>query len=273
MRDLAAASWLGTGQIQLNRVQASRNYGDGAWLIGDDVVVLNSAFHGNGLGLSSLGGNDLWADGLYIEHIFSSSAYVECTRAKGNTAYGIEIITGDITLNSVTATGNGWDDFYLEYDTLNIFDEPCREPKTVPDLPWQIVPITGGENIGLNCSVYAGTVLILPNGDEIRLPCPTIGDGNLTSVANNDLPGNLPEGNNYISSFSAQVVQSGVSLETLPASMTVSFLIPEDMLDADLVILYWNGTEWVEVAGAYKTDDDRFEVSVDFTGTFVLVSK
>ena len=270
---LAAGSWGGTGQINLENVQASNNYGDGAWLEGNDVVVRNSTFHNNGQGLAYPGGDDLWADGLYITDLGGSSAYLECVKANNNAAYGIEIYTSDITLNGITVSGNGWDNSYFESDTLSVLDNPCKSSKTLPDLPWQIVPITGGESIGLNCTTYAGTVLVLPNRDEIRLPCPTLGDANLTSVDDADLPDELPEENNFVSSFTAQVIKGGISLETLPASMIVSFVIPEEMLDADLAILYWDGAEWVEVAGAYKTADDRFEASVDFTGTFVLVRK
>jgi hypothetical protein len=270
---LTAASWAGSGQIQLDKVQASNNFGDGAWLIGDDVIVRKSTFHNNGLGQASLGSDVLWADGLYIEDLGGSSAYLKCVKANGNAAYGIEIITGDITLNSASAHGNGWDDFNLQSDTLDIFSEPCGNPKAIPDLPWQIVPVTGDENIELNCSAYIGTVLVLPNGDEIRLPCPTIGDASLTSLSDNDLPRGLTEGNSFVSSFTAQVVQGGVNLETLPAAMIVSFLVPDDMLDTDLAILYWNGSEWIEVAGGYLTTDGRFEASVNFTGDFVLVSK
>jgi len=269
-----AASWGGVGQIYLEDVQASSNYGDGAWLEGDDVVVLNSTFHFNGLGQASVGSDDLWADGLYIGALGGSSAsYLECVRANGNAAYGIDISSGDIVLNGVTAAGNGWDDFYFESDTLSIFNKPCREPKDNTDTTWQIVPVSGSASVGLNCTAYVGTVLVLPNGDEIRLPCPTIGEGSLEAVADNGLPGDLPDGNDYASSFTAQVIKGGVSLEILPASMIVSFVIPEEMLDAELSILYWNGSEWVEVAGAYKTADDRFEASVNYTGVFVLVSK
>jgi hypothetical protein len=268
---LAAGSWI--GQINLENVQASNNYGHGAILLSDNVVVRNSAFNNNGQGLPYLGGDLLWADGLGIEDVFGSSVHIECTRANNNAAFGIEIYTGDITLNNVTATGNGWDDFYFESDTMTVIDEACREVKVVLDLPWQIVPITGGESVGLNCSAYIGTILVLPNGDEIRLPCPTLGDASLTPVSENGLPGNLSEGNNFVSSFTAQVIKDGINLEPLPASMIVSFVIPEDMLDADLSILYWNGTEWAEVPGAYKTADGRFEASVNFTGTFILISK
>ena len=270
---LAAGSWGGTGQIYLENVQASNNYGDGAWLTGDDVVVRYSAFHNNGQGLAYLGGDDLWTDGLYIEDLGGSSAYLECVRANNNAAYGIEIITGDIILNGIITTGNGWDNTYFESDTLINLDNPCKNLKAIPDPPWQIVPITGSESIELNCTTYVGTILVLPNGDEIRLPCPTLGDASLTSVSDSDLPDKLPEENNFVSSFTTQVIKGGISLETLPALMIVSFVIPKDMPDADLAILYWNGDEWVEVAGAYKTADDRFEASVDFTGIFVLVSK
>jgi len=194
-------------------------------------------------------------------------------RANGNAAYGIEIYAENILLNGVTAAGNGWDDFYFESGTLNTLNNPCRTPKDTPDLIWQIVPITGGESVGLNCSAYAVTILVLPNGDEVRLPCPTIGEASLASVADTGLPSSLPEGSNHVSSFTAQVTHGGISLETLPAAMIVSFVIPEDMLDVNLAILYWDGSQWVEVAGAYKTTDDRFEASVNYTGVFVLVSK
>jgi len=272
---LAIASWEGVGQILLKNVQASSNYGDGAVLFGDDVLVYNSTFNNNGQYVFEPGIDVLYADGLYIETVSesaASSAYIRCVRANNNAAFGIDIFTGEITLNNAKASGNLWDDFNLGSDTLNILDEPCGKLKTIPNIPWQIIPIIGDESIELNCFAFAGTVLVLPNGDEIRLPCPTIGDATLNSVTDDNLPGSLPKNTNYVSALTAQVINGGIPLEALPAEMIISFLIPADMPDANLAIMYWNGGEWVEIAGGYKTADGRFEVSVNFTGSFMLVS-
>jgi len=55
--------------------------------------------------------------------------------------------------------------------------------------------------------------------------------------------------------------------------ITVSFVIPDNMEDADLAILFWDGSAWVEVTGGHNTGDGHFEASTNLTGTFVLVSQ
>jgi hypothetical protein len=53
----------------------------------------------------------------------------------------------------------------------------------------------------------------------------------------------------------------------------VSFLIPDGMQDAEFAILFWDGTQWVELEGNLSKDGLHFEVTTSFAGTFVLVTK
>lgn len=77
----------------------------------------------------------------------------------------------------------------------------------------------------------------------------------------------------------------GISSDAVFA--TISFVVPEKMKGSDLAILFWDGTNWVELSenryldgglfvnrgGHLSEDGQRFEVSVNFSGTFVLVQK
>ena len=268
---LTIINWGGEGKVLLKKIQSSANYGDGAIIIGDDVRISHSTFNNNGQYDS--GADDLYADGLYIEDTEGgpSSAYLKCVQANNNAAFGIEIYAEDTTLNSVFASQNIWDNFYLEHDSLTMLDDPCSSSKD--DKTWQIISVISGQSIQLNCTSYLGTILILPNKDLVRFPCPTLGQASLSSLAAENFPAPLPDGTSFVSALTAYVTKDGVGLVTLPKSMIVSFLLDDNMLNDDLAILYWGGTEWIELPDIYQTDNGRLEVASIYTGHFVLVKK
>jgi len=80
------------------------------------------------------------------------------------------------------------------------------------------------------------------------------------------LPGGLPQGWVYASGFAMELD------DTLSSQVSLSFVIPDGMSPDTLAILFWDGDEWTEVAGA-RTNAGRFEAQVDHPGTFVLVGR
>jgi hypothetical protein len=54
--------------------------------------------------------------------------------------------------------------------------------------------------------------------------------------------------------------------------MTISFVIPESKLNADLAVLFWNGSKWAEVEGAMM-ENSYLKAQVDFDGLFILIGR
>jgi hypothetical protein len=75
-----------------------------------------------------------------------------------------------------------------------------------------------------------------------------------------------------VSGFTTSVIKNGASSSPVESPINVSFTVPENMKNANLAILYWDGGKWVEVSG-HMTPDGHFEALTNLTGTFVLVSK
>ena len=122
------------------------------------------------------------------------------------------------------------------------------------------------QQVTLDCRLYAGTKLVLPNGDSALIPCPSGEFANLQSRSEASLPGELPEDWAYGSGLVLDLDQATGS------QVSLSFVIPDGVSTDTLAILFWDGSQWVEVAGATQRGD-RFETQVDHSGIFVLVSK
>jgi hypothetical protein len=88
-----------------------------------------------------------------------------------------------------------------------------------------VLHVTNGDAHPLDCSIYGGTVLILPNWDHVAIPCPIAGDASLTSVGTDRLPGELGDTYNYV---------SGLEIQVKPAldGIRVDFLIPPTEFDS-----------------------------------------
>jgi hypothetical protein len=150
------------------------------------------------------------------------------------------------------------------------------------DLP-SLLPVNGGEGNELDCALFRGTVLILPNGDSLTFLCPTQGNASIGPLGSDALPGDLPDGTTFVSAINSLL--TGGDNEPLPGNVTISFLIPDDLQDADFAILYWDGSGWVDLQEANFDDgrsvfnggsfsgDGHFEAITNFSGLFVLVTR
>jgi hypothetical protein len=141
-------------------------------------------------------------------------------------------------------------------------------------LPLHIVPVGGGEQIDLDCQSYSGTKPILPNGDQVTLPCPIKDQGMLTGKAQDQLPGPLNAPFGFASALDVQVIRNGETLPRVNVGMIIDFTIPAGMQAADFAILRWDadGAQWVEVPGI-RTGDGHFIANSNYTGVYVLVTK
>lgn len=108
-----------------------------------------------------------------------------------------------------------------------------------------------------------------------------VGLGNESGLV--DFSNSSDSGSQYIYWNGSSWVE--VTNQTFPF-MSLIFVVPEEMLGDDLAILYWNGVEWIELTdglqlgdgrsvglGGHLDDKLRFVATVNFTGTFVLVTK
>jgi hypothetical protein len=245
-----------TGNVTINNSDFSDNYDDdGAELeVDGNVLICNSAFSDNDL-------------------------------------YGLDAgnVDGDLTLSDVTFGGNGSGDYtYGGSGTLSVTSGvnciPAGGKKSATGgLPLHLVPVNEGDGpVDLDCELYSGTMLILSNGDSVTFKCSIVGSATLNRLTGDGLPGDLPEGVEFFSGMGAGHSPDG-SNTALDGLVVVSFVIPDD--SASFAILYWNGSEWVDlkdasfedgrevVNGGVKTGDGHFQAITNFSGTFVLVTK
>ncbi len=253
------------GNITLDRVTANGNGYDGANTMSfGDTVVVCSLFNENG-------DNGLVANGF-----------------------------GTVDLMGVSASGNGESDIYANgYAGTNQVTYQCKKVKNSdggdggPE-----IPVTG-ENSEDTCAIN-GAVLELANLDKAIFTglCPL--KAALVGEEEPTLPGTLPDGGVYVSSFTASVLQEGQVLDVLPAggSITISFNLTDEMKGKTLEIYYWDpgansgAGEWIVVpakgdetsftpfddtklvlSGGQDAGDGAFNAIVNFSGTFILVVK
>lgn len=238
-----------------------------------DITFFNVTANNNlnGLGFTSLG-----------------KVNIECSTITNNSMIGVTAFVNNLNFIGSNISNNGLD--YLTLGgVINIFDHGCNvstatgksKPTSGLGLPLNIV---FGNSANLDCELYSGTVLILPNGDKVTFNCP-IGDfATLERLENNVLPSAVPEEFEYASGIVTTTIPTGNDV-ALNGLVVVSFVIPEDIQGEDLTILYWDGIEWLDLDtatfedgrkifnGGYISEDGYFETLTNFSGHFVLVKK
>lgn len=227
---------------------------------------------------------------------------------QNNASYGIYAAPGPagvLTLSgAITFAANTNGDTFVD-----LFD-PCvpepPKPPEPPSLPVNVVevPDTGGTPVEVNCDDFSATVLILPNGDEVRYTCPGGGMFIIHHLNQGELPAPLAVGPRFVAAMGVDVSQDGAPkiVEEEGGYFLVTFQIPANMADEQFSILYWDPTaksgegDWIELprdrfrGESYplhpETPEDEMlilrgvrqqgntvTVKVNFTGTFVLVAR
>lgn len=294
-----------------------------------NITISNSIFNGNtdmGLLLTSNGNvildqvtasNNINSDGVFINT--TGNVMVTCGSYENNGGYGVNNFNISLmTLDSVQFSGNA----IAPYNGASaVIDVTCASPTPIPTAPptpanndgsrrpLHFVHVTGDPTTELptplDCISYRGTRLILPNDDSVVFLCPLQAMGKLDVLPINplpgglpvELPGDLPPDTSFVSGFITHLIKSNNNEQTtlLTRAALVSFTIPQDMQEEDLVILFWDviGETWLEVDPGIDTGDPRYnacvetlmgrfddevkqlfhrEACVDYTGTFVLVN-
>ena len=291
--DLSGLSANANGVISLSNITANGNAFNGLLLISNGGTIQLDGVNtldGNAAGLeANTGGgniiiNNLTAnnsgkvDGAYLTTI--GDITINCSAFNSNAGYGFQVNSSpgpsSLTFNGVTFDGLNVSGDYNFSGSPIINSVNCNPvvggkktaPPTYPSLPVNQLSASVG-TVELDCSLYRGTQLTLPNSNFVYFPCPISDSASLTTLE----PENLPEGATSISGFSTAVTKNGVAVETLPTYVTLSFMFPEGVDPASLSILFWNGSEWIEQSGFVSADGLSFQANVNFTGDFVLVSQ
>ena len=294
-----------SGKITLNNIAADHNT-DGAILLAGILVnpaieINNSHFNYNsqyGLGVMALGNvtlnnTDAIGNGLDGADVGAFGAViVSCGHYNDNGDTGInDTGSTSLYLNNPELSGNGNAPYaYAGTAIIGIDCSGTLAPSGSSDLstgkshaasiniipitglPIHTVNVTGGEGTGLDCTQYDGTQLILPDNNSALFPCPISDSASLGSLTSDKLPGTLPGGDTFVSGVTTSVIKNGASSSPVESQIAVSFTVPDNMKNANLAILYWDGGKWVEVPG-HMTPDGHFVATTDLIGTFVLVTK
>lgn len=154
---------------------------------------------------------------------------------------------------------------------------PAGPPPGAAPSPLSIpIPVTGGEAIILG---GVETTLQLPNGNGVMFSAGAGTSASIVDILEDALPDDLPSGANFVAGISAAVFNGVAPVQSLPAgeTLTVTFDIPAGMEGETFAILYWDATlngglgGWAEAGG--EVVDGQVVVTVNFTGTFVLVTQ
>jgi hypothetical protein len=261
----------GTGYVDLTGTNTfNDNRRDGAYIKSNgDITVKHttaSTNRQNGFNLETTNGK----------------SYLWCGKGDNNGAYGVQATKNQaLYLFGMNFSGNALGSIYVDGGDVyygdcsgNLFGDNCengvRGTDRLQTLTIHSVLVSGiREQVALDCRSYAGTKLILLNGDFAFLPCPIDGFASLTSLPDEGLPGSLPSGFTRKAGFTLRL-DSGDSAPG--GQITISFALPQGTSAEALTILFWDGSEWLEVEGA-KRKGERLEAQVDYPGIFVLVSR
>jgi hypothetical protein len=160
------------------------------------------------------------------------------------------------------------------------------------------VPFSGSNGIPQECSLYAGTLLQLPDGTSAKLPCPFDGSSSLQGLSIEGLPGQLDDlGQFDLGMLLGLNDESGSLIINPDGSITITMIIPETSRGRRHTVLFWDTTlnngagAWFQMppyekGSGYLLDatDGRMIFSgvqeqdgfitfiINFPGTFILVS-
>jgi hypothetical protein len=234
------------------------------------IVIYNVTANSNG------------ANGLFLQSTANITVNCCTTAANNGEAGAYANLPGIFFLRMGNFDGNGSGEYIRTGGGRSNIAYCVQEREVNPNKninkPTHKVTLTSEQTVPLECTAFGGTLLTLPKGDSAYLPCPISDEATLASLTEADLVDALPEGLAFASGFNLRVDTEGGSFaiggEATFANvmMTISFVIPENQLGADLALLSWNGSKWVEVEGAI-IKDGRITAQVDYDGLFVLVSK
>ncbi|MBN2385448.1 MAG: right-handed parallel beta-helix repeat-containing protein [Anaerolineales bacterium] len=298
-----------------------KSHDGGVITVTDSTFVENTVF-----GLQIVGTNDVLVENVIASDNGSDGAMlmsgwtfacfgplgIDVTVTGGtyanNGGYGFQVAPGPLGTLTLAGTinflANTDGDYFVDL-TDPCIPEPPKPPQP-PAPPSNVVqvPDTGGTPVEVDCDNYGATVLVLPNGDEVRYACPGSGLFLIHHVSEEDLPAPLATGPRFVAAVTLSVEQDGQAIitEEQGGYFLITFRIPEGMADERFSILFWDETandgegDWVElprdqfdgqpiplhpdtpedemlILRGVREEGGFVTVKVTFTGTFVLVAR
>lgn len=151
-----------------------------------------------------------------------------------------------------------------------VTDSAASGRQTTPTITSSYIPVTGGQFTEISC-VYPLTVLQIQDIFSVTFSNLCGYEAMLETVAEEELPGTLPNGGQLVSSFNVALRQNSSIVDALPdgVDIIVSFLIPAGMEGENFAIMRWDGNNWVEES--VSVEDGYVKALTSSTGTFVLV--
>jgi hypothetical protein len=227
-------------------------------------------------------------DGIFIRT--PVDALVNCSKINSNGDYGVDAsgVLGALTFNDVLFDGLNISGDYSFSGTPVLETGGCAtggDPAEDPDAPGVgIIDLGGGGLFNLKCGELSGTGAMLSSGLMAVLDCPTVGDVDLRPAILGSLPGELPKGDQFIAGLDLSFPDGSYAKGT-PGLIELAFPIPGGTPEESLVVLFWDGKDWIDLGDAYFTDgrmvysggymsaNGTFNTLANFTGLFVLVSR
>lgn len=264
------------GNVTLKNIIAVDNAYDGAYVSNGsgNVNVSQSTFQYNGWGGEGGGGLNIYTDGkisigfIAANNNYFNGAYLDpssitavCSsfNDNGDTGLNVDLAGGTGVFKNITATGNSVDTNIVN-GSYTVSTTDCSGSSNTGS----VSPSTG--------SGCVGETIVLSNEDRLIFQCAEAGNNQEEVLTLNDLPGPLPASYAFISGFTVHLIFNGVEIFVSPDPQVLQFKLPEGANSEDYAILFWNGTDWVEVSGAIVANG-FLQVSVVQEGTYILAHK
>jgi hypothetical protein len=303
---------------------------NGAWLksYNGDVVVNGGTFTGNlGTGLLAVAGGGIeltnvdasgnGGEGVEAYSIYNFACFgtkdivvdVDGGTYTPNGGYGLYAepgAAGSVNLSGVPAFAPSGPGSLFVSNSVNPCP-PAKPGKPENTKPSKIVevPDFGGDPVLQDCEIFSSTTLKLDSGTSVKVGCPFSGSSNLADMPEDQLPGELPSSLSFASAVAVGLDDeegNPVPFMDEGGLLTLSFVIPEELLGKRLSIVYWDPTandgqgDWIElpldqfggqsfplhpddpddgrkICSGLERSGDTVSVTVNFPGVFALVAR
>jgi hypothetical protein len=273
-----------TGNVSLDGV-VSTTMGTGIFIetsngdaILKDVVANGNSFDGvflrvadGNLTLTDVTANDNGFNGATID-VTNGNTNVLCGSYSDNGDYGLWLdLSGNAHLGGPILTGNGLGEYRLVNGTVTF--GPCGQVKN------DGAPLgEGGErgfkpqnNLSDDPLVCNGEKKVsLENGDAFGM-YENLCDVDFQLQKETEPPGQL---STQLGILNVQLTSGGIAQSKLPLNgrITLKFPIPRDADENGLVVLFWDGSAWVEVSGG-RVIDGFYVIEATQPGIYALTSR
>ena len=245
-----------TGAVTINNSEFINNVGDGLDIFADGSITLNNVTASNNTydGVYITGDHNLYAGSVSV----NGGTFTNNGNGTFNSAYGLNVYACQLSLNGAQSFGGNQsgDSFFGQNpDCANSGEDTGekKKPKTSTTSSstsalCAVSELTAGEVKGL-LNNLCGINVLMSTMDEKDLPA---------KLADKTL-------------FHLGIKISAVGLP-VGGYIELSFPIPEGIDAANLVVLFWNETEWVETPGG-EVVNGFLVIKVSEPGVYVLSSK